>query len=334
MNGKITSRSLKDDIQAATSGFYEKGIAKVGTRGTRLPFSIIRKDGSVHHTVASISSYCSLDASKKGINMSRIARTATEVFSGSTQFENFEGVKQSVIKMKQNHGSDSAWIKVKFEYLLKKQSPMSEEVSYEPVYVEMESKIDKDGTVKNFLTVERVVMSLCPCSKNMSMLYNNLTEDEFAMIKRLMIEDILSDDLYNKLMKAGFGAHNQKSVNKVTVELADDSDGNVMWIEDLIDIIDQSGSSPTYSVLKRPDEKYVTEVSYMGGFYDDEKNFVPVEGAGPKFVEDISRDIACKLDDEMGKRINDYVVVTENFESIHSSDITAIAILTAGKDLN
>lgn len=330
MTGVITEKSLRDDIQASTNGFYEKGIAKVGTRGTRIPFTVKKKNSDVvYHTLASVSSYCSLDAAKKGINMSRIARTITEVIP---EFADFEGVKQSVKLLKQRHESDSAWIKVKFEYAIENKSPMSKEKSFEPVYVEMESKIDENNNVRNFLTVEKVVMSLCPCSKNMSMLKNNLTNKQSEWIE--LFKNAMPKGLYNKIMMSGFGAHNQKSVNRVTVELKDDVDGNVMWIEDMVELIDHAGSAPTYTVLKRVDEKYLTEVSYLGAFIDDDGEINYVAGSGAKFVEDISRDISKALDKEMDKRITDYVIVTENQESIHSGDISAIAILNAGKELD
>ena len=73
-----------------------------------------------------------------------------------------------------------------------------------------------------------------------------------------------------------------------------------IWIEDIIDIIEKEASSELYGILKRPDEKYVTERAYDN----------------PKFVEDLVRDIAGCFNKD--KRIQTYTVSAENFESIHN----------------
>jgi len=105
------------------------------------------------------------------------------------------------------------------------------------------------------------VTSLCPCSKKIS----------------------------------DYGAHNQRS--HVTVSVRSKS---FIWIEEIIDIVEQEASCELYGLLKRPDEKFVTERAYEN----------------PKFVEDLVRDVASRLNDD--ERIERYVVEAENFESIHN----------------
>ena len=105
------------------------------------------------------------------------------------------------------------------------------------------------------------VTSLCPCSKRIS----------------------------------DYGAHNQRS--HVTVRAAT---RGWFWIEELIDIVESEASCELFGLLKRPDEKFVTERAYEN----------------PKFVEDMVRDVARRLNDE--ERIVGYVVEAENFESIHN----------------
>ena len=102
--------------------------------------------------------------------------------------------------------------------------------------------------------------SLCPCSKELS----------------------------------SYGAHNQRSIVTVRVRYRE-----FIWIEDLIEIIEECGSSPVYSLLKRVDEKYVTEKAFEN----------------PKFVEDIVREVTEKLLAEPD--ITWFSVEAENFESIH-----------------
>src|SRR5690606_13693590 len=105
------------------------------------------------------------------------------------------------------------------------------------------------------------VTSLCPCSKKIS----------------------------------NYGAHNQRSHVTITAKIND-----FIWVEDLIQIVESQASSELYGLLKRPDEKYVTEHAYYN----------------PKFVEDMVLDVAAKLNAEA--RIDAYVVESENFESIHN----------------
>lgn len=116
------------------------------------------------------------------------------------------------------------------------------------------------------LTAVVPVTSLCPCSKKIS----------------------------------DYGAHNQRSHVSVTLE------GGGIWIEEIIDLIESEASCELYGLLKRSDEKYVTEKAYNN----------------PKFVEDMVRDIARRLNGD--PRIRRYRVETENFESIHNHSAYAV----------
>jgi len=91
------------------------------------------------------------------------------------------------------------------------------------------------------------------------------------------------------------GAHNQRSHVTVTAHTQD-----FVWIEEIIDLVEKQASCEVYGLLKRPDEKYVTERAYDN----------------PKFVEDMVRDVATRLNDD--ERVAAYVVEAENFESIHN----------------
>lgn len=125
------------------------------------------------------------------------------------------------------------------------------------------------------MTVAAPATSLCPCSKEIS----------------------------------EYGAHNQRC----RIEAAVRTEG-FMWIEDLVEQLEASASHPVYAVLKRPDEKYVTEKAFEN----------------PKFVEDIIRDLAIGLNND--NRVVEYSISSENFESIHSHN--AYAQIQRDKRLN
>lgn len=315
------------DMQKTTEGFPKIPIGKVGVRNIEYPIPVSVKGNGINFTpVATISSYCDLVEDVKGINMSRITRTIFKEF-GKLKGKITDISAKCVQELKTAHGTDDIYLKVKFKYPYHHRSPYTPELdSPEVVDVEIETTLAK-GVMKQFMTVELVGMSLCPCSKEMSLLKNNLTSAEEDYLSHVQDE---FPELHEKLMRAGFGAHNQKSFVKVTVELTEE----MLWIEDLVELIYKSTSAPTFSVLKRPDEKWVTEASYMGGYYDDKKEWVEVPNAGPKFVEDISRQAADQLNELIGTSvIRDYVIVVRNQESIHSGGIEAVAVLNAGRNL-
>ncbi len=97
-----------------------------------------------------------------------------------------------------------------------------------------------------------------------------------------------------------YGAHNQRCRIEAAVRV-----NSTMWIEDLVEHLEASASHPVYAVLKRPDEKFVTERAYEN----------------PKFVEDIIRDLAVRLDGD--ERVVQYDISSENYESIHSHNAYA-----------
>ncbi len=123
-----------------------------------------------------------------------------------------------------------------------------------------------NGTTDFIMGVKAPAASLCPCSKEIS----------------------------------AYGAHNQRCEIEARVRF----DGE-MWIEDLVTLLEGAASSPVYAVLKRPDEKFVTEAAYDN----------------PKFVEDIVRDLAVSLEKQPNLRW--YSIASENFESIHSHNAYA-----------
>ena len=163
--------------------------------------------------------------------------------------------------------AESGHIEMNFPYFINKAAPVSGVQSL------MDYDITFTGDIgarrKKCMTMKAVVpvTSLCPCSKKIS----------------------------------DYGAHNQRS----HVTIAARTSGFV-WIEELVDYAEKHASCELYGLLKRPDEKFVTERAYDN----------------PKFVEDLVRDIAADLNRD--KRIDWYVVESENFESIHNHSAYAL----------
>ena len=169
--------------------------------------------------------------------------------------------------------SNDAQIIVDFPFFRNKKAPSSGVESLLDYKATLTGSIN-DGMPDLTLKVVVPVTSLCPCSKSISK----------------------------------YGAHNQRS--HITIE-AKASEGETIYLEDLIDLAEQKASSELYAILKRDDEKVVTERAYEN----------------PAFVEDIVRDIAVELNAD--KKVNYYCLESENFESIHNH--SAYALITNQK---
>lgn len=321
--GVITNKNLPD-VQLNKDIFYERSIGKVGVGGVEIYLPIKMKDGSVQNTIAVISSYCSLNKNVAGINMSRGAQTIYEVLHENTSGDGFKDLEYFCQKLKEKHQSDNVYCKARFKLILNDEAPMSKRKTCEPIDVVIES-VYKDGKYKTLLTVEYIGMSMCPCAKELASLKTNTTDEEWKFI-----ESIENEQLRWKIMNAGYSSHSQKSKLKVTVELNHE---NELWIEDIIDMMKKSFSTPTTMLAKRCDEAYTVQTAYLGGYFDDDKKFVEVPYSGPKFVEDEIRYMAKFLDNELDKTIKDYVIVCVNYESLHSKDETAVAVLNANREL-
>ena len=162
--------------------------------------------------------------------------------------------------------ANSGHIEMTFPYFISKAAPISGVKSLLDYEVTFIGEI-KNGDYQITVKVLVPVTSLCPCSKKIS----------------------------------DYGAHNQRSHVTITARIND-----FIWVEDLIRIVEEQASSELFGLLKRPDEKYVTEHAYDN----------------PKFVEDMVRDVAAQLN--MEDRIDAYVVESENFESIHNHSAYAL----------
>jgi GTP cyclohydrolase I len=156
--------------------------------------------------------------------------------------------------------ADTGHIEMSFPFFVMKKAPISAVESLMDYRASLIGE-HRHGQTEMWLRVVVPVTSLCPCSKRIS----------------------------------DYGAHNQRSHVTIKAKLR-----SHMWIEELIDLAESQASCELYGILKRPDEKFVTERAYDN----------------PKFVEDMVRDVATRLNAD--ERVAAYVVESENFESIHN----------------
>lgn len=239
-------------------------IQKVGVKNVEVPLTIQRKNESNQIVNANARVSVSLPKHYKGTHMSRFIEVLSEWKNKDLLGVDIKGCLTAIIK---KLNAQSGELEFNFKYFIDKKSPVSKissPMSYDCTFEGALSNYGKVNEKYTFILGVKVpVTSLCPCSKEIS----------------------------------ECGAHNQRAIVSVKVSYGEESH---IWIEDLINLIEKYGSCQIYPLLKRIDEKYVTEKAY--------KN--------PKFVEDILRDVVLALREN--KIVESFEVECESFESIHN----------------
>lgn len=177
-----------------------------------------------------------------------------------------ETIPDLVDELRERLDAERAHVHVEFDYFIRKLAPVSLEESALRLRCWFTGDVLDETDGRFTLGVEVPVMTLCPCSKTIS----------------------------------DRGAHCQRSHARMEVQFRE-----LVWIEELARIADDAASAPIFTMLKREDEKYITERSYDN----------------PVFVEDLARNIAVALDSD--RRITWFHVECENQESIHAHNAFA-----------
>jgi len=164
-------------------------------------------------------------------------------------------------EMKRHLNAASAHIDITFPYFIEKKAPVSGSMGLMDYTCRIIGVSEESGKTDLVSEVIVPISSVCPCSKEIS----------------------------------DAGAHNQRGQVRLQIRF-----NKFIWLEDMIELVEKSASCDVYSILKRVDEKHVTEAAY----------------ANPKFVEDVVRDIAMQLNKD--DNITWFTVSAENFESIHN----------------
>ena len=267
------------DVQSSSDS-RQIPIDRVGVKDVTYPIRLkvptsaddIRGEAEVggeQTTVASINMYVSLPHYQKGTHMSRFLEVLNDHAGGAGAIcpTDIPGITRAI---RERLNAAEAHFEAAFTYFITKKAPVTGSPGLMDYRVTFEctSRKGKDGkeTEDFIIGVRAPATSLCPCSKEIS----------------------------------AYGAHNQRCHIEARVRFT-----GKLWIECLARLIEQAASCEVYAVLKRPDEKFVTEAAYDN----------------PKFVEDIIRDLALALDKD--DRITWYSINSENFESIHNHNAYA-----------
>jgi len=244
------------------SGGDQRQIAidQVGIKGLRYPLFFADADGQPQPTIADCNVYVALPEDRKGTHMSRLVALLEQRSDPAEPPLTVANFRGLVDALVLLLEAPGGRIEVAFPFFIKKTAPVSGVASLLDYHARIAGELI-DGRYTQTISVAVPVTSLCPCSKEIS----------------------------------EYGAHNQRSSVTITVRSSDP-----LYLTHIIRIAEQESSSELYGILKRADEKYVTERAYDN----------------PKFVEDLVRGVAGRL--QVDRRIEGFVVEAENYESIHN----------------
>jgi len=239
-----------------------RGIAiqSVGVSNVHLPFLIKTKIGTFQSVLAKINLTVNLPKEYKGTHMSRFIEILSEWSQKPISGKEMQFILSDTLT---KLDAEHAQLDIQFKYFIEKAAPVSGLKSMLDVDCIFSATLTKNKPLEFTLGVDVPFTSLCPCSKEIS----------------------------------AYGAHNQRGLMKVKIKC---HSGKFIWIEDLVTLMEAQGSCPVYPLLKREDEKYVTEYAYKNA----------------KFVEDVLRDLVLSLREQ--QYVAWFEIQCENHESIHN----------------
>ncbi|HEX6137466.1 MAG TPA: GTP cyclohydrolase FolE2 [Casimicrobiaceae bacterium] len=235
-------------------------IDRVGIKGLRYPLPFVDGDDVVHTTIATCDVYVALPEEQKGTHMSRLVALLEQHATPGAAPLSVARLRGFVEELTARLHAPGGRLEIAFPFFVRKIAPVSGVASLLDYDVRLTAEL-ADGVFASTVGVSVPVTSLCPCSKEIS----------------------------------DYGAHNQRSLVTIVVRPR----GPIL-VSELLRVAEEEASCELYGILKRADEKYVTERAYDN----------------PRFVEDLVRGVASRLDAD--ERFSAYTVEAENFESIHN----------------
>ncbi len=275
-------------------------LTRVGVTGVKKPIVVKRPWGDVTLN-AKIDVYVDLPSHMKGSHMSRNVEVTGEVVDNSVRqpvssLENLTSKMCEMLLERHEYASYSE-VDISADYFLEKKSPENRS-TLENFKIRGKTEAYKDGEVRKYIGVTVVGMNACPCA--MESVRKDYSEK--------------NPEIAEYIKEIPFITHNQRNKSTVMIEVPEGKD---IEVNDLINLIESSLSSPTYEILKRKDEAKVVINAHEN----------------PKFVEDVVRDILAKL----LERYKDFPdsthvsVKSESEESIHKHNALAERITTFGE---
>ncbi|MEM0951815.1 MAG: GTP cyclohydrolase FolE2 [Cyanobacteria bacterium P01_H01_bin.74] len=266
--------STKNTVLLDVQGLEDtRGVAlqQAGIKNVKMPLQILQKNGQRQHVQASATMSVGLTATEKGTHMSRFVIQLNQWGDGPVVSIN---LAEFLTEMKTRLNAETARTVFQFDYFIEREAPVSGLSAKMAYPCTLKGQIRQDNTCETILSLVVPCATLCPCSKAIS----------------------------------DYGAHNQRAAIKADLVLDPSLNEThpVVWIEDVVHGLESQSSCPVYPLIKRVDEKFITEKAYET----------------PKFVEDVARDAVLFLQQYPG--VTGFHLEVEAFESIHAHNAWAM----------
>lgn len=248
----------------------QRGVAlnQVGIKNVEVPMQVVQKNGKCQTVQATATLSVGLPAECKGTHMSRFVMLLDEWSQGNPLSLN---LKEFLESLKARLEAPSAFLELDFRYFMDKPAPVSQLSAPMAYGCSFKGSLSQTGEYRLMLSVVVPCATLCPCSKAIS----------------------------------DYGAHNQRAEIRADVLIDPETEHPVVWIEDIVAGLESASSCPVYPLIKRVDEKFITEKAYDN----------------PKFVEDVIRDATLFL--RQVKGVTGFALEVEALESIHAHNAWA-----------
>ena len=281
------------DVQAGPPNMHFR-LTRVGVTGVKKLVYIHRPNKKIIPLTVKMDLFVDLPARQKGSHMSRNIELISEFFEieNGKPIRDLESFCAYIAKrlLEKHEYANYSEVKAEADYFLERIAPSGKKL-LEPYKLVAEARADKKGDVRKLIGVKVIGMTTCPCAMEVIRKIGGYKEKDVPP------------------------THNQRNITTVMIEVP--GDDNIVDANDLIEIAEQSFSSPTYSLLKRGEEGELV--------YNAHKN--------PKFVEDVVRDILRAIIERYKELPDDVIVVvrSESEESIHKHNAFAERVTTLGE---
>jgi len=282
------------DVQSEPSSYNFK-ISRVGVTGVKKLVHVKRPNmKTANPLIVKMDLFVDLPASQKGSHMSRNLELVSDVIDKNlekpvTDLESF-CAQTAKLLLKRHEYATLSEVKAEADYFLDRTYPSGKK-GLEPFKLVAEARANKNGDIKKLIGIKAIGMTACPCAREVIKTIGKYNEKDIPP------------------------THNQRNITTLMIEVP--GDDKSVDANDLIDIAEQSFSSPTYGILKRREEGQLV--------FNAHKN--------PKFVEDVVRDILSAILKKYKKLPDDVIVVvrSESEESIHKHNAFAERVTTLGE---
>lgn len=273
----MTQKNELPDIQHSAKPKHQLYINKVGVENVKVPIILETKYQGAHELIATVEMTADLRPDMKGISMSMLLRTLIKYLRNPLKHEVIMKILEEFTEAVESDSKHSM-IKMDFDLPLIKQAPISKLEFPQYYKCSFAGKLD-DGVFRFFQKVRVQYQSYCPCSAS------------------------LCEDLWTK-KQFGF-PHAQRSFCDLLVEVKPE---NIIWLEELIQLVETAVTNEVYPILRRMDEQEVARIAAQN----------------PMFVEDAIREIVSILNGKFGKEmIFDWIVKCSHEESLHANEAIA-----------